>query len=203
MFHRILFLLSIIFFVFSYVTAEEQSVLLNIQPVNQNFFDSAKQNSDPLLKDAPKKFIVIGLINTPSFLIRNISNVTLFDASGKNVPLLVEKSSLYSEFNDEYINSMRIAFTITQEALKAGPPRLVWGENISSDNTQIESIQIYKNSKKSYLTFTLEPAKSIDNMSYQATIEVIVDEYADKYYLWYLLPIILIFVLLFIRRFFR
>ena len=124
-----------------------------------------------------------------------------FDPNDSPIPLIVDTSSLYSEFDDGVCNSMRIMFRIRESVVEKGGLRLVWGNEISVNNTQVDQISIYREDKDRYRTFNWEAQpEGDDGGSYAATLEVIVDDYADTYYLWYLLPMALIFTLLFVKK---
>jgi hypothetical protein len=181
--------------------ADNTSVMLVIRPVTDDFFDNAQNGQDQELKGYDDELIVIGTINAPDFAVQDINNVTLFDATGSPIPLTIEKSSLYSEFDDGFYNLMRISFRIRESILAQGALRLTWGSDISANNRQIDHIQVYLGEKERYRTFSWEAQPTGDDGgSYAATLEVIVDDYADTYYLWYLLPMALIFALLFVKK---
>lgn len=183
--------------------AENGSVFLAIRPVPDDFFDDARDGEDPELAGRERPLYVIGIFNPPGFSIRSIGNVTLHDAGNNTITLLIDKSSIYSEFDDGAINSVRIAFVVDEKALEGGMPRIEWGPDVSAENMEVQGITAYLGDRERYRTFTIEerPAGG-DSSSYVATLEVIVDDYADVYYLWYLLPMALIFGMLFVRKIF-
>ena len=198
-----------IFFIFAWtlsffcihVFASERSLLLSIRPVADDFFNNALEGSNPELTDADKMVIVVGIINSPSFSVKNINNIALYDGTNHPIRLIADKSSFYSEFDDDDINSLRIAFIVNEALLDQGSPRLVWGDAIHSENKEVEKIHIYKAEKGIYRTFSLEERpEGYDSRDYFATVDVIVDDYADTYYIWYLLPMALIFSLLFFKK---
>lgn len=188
-------------FIFTQAFADTTSVMLVISPVADDFFDNAQEGRNPELKGYDDERIVIGTIDAPGFSVQGMTHVVLFDANGASIPLVIDKSSLYSEFNDDVYNSMRISFRIRESVLEQGALRLTWGSEISANNRQVDQISIYLTEKDRYRTFTWEerPAGD-DGGSYAATFEVIVDDQADIYYLWYLLPMALIFALLFVKK---
>lgn len=187
-----------------FVHAQEQSLLLFIKPVEDDFFQSAQAGTDPLLTSNAEGKIVIGTINPPELSVQDISHIALYDAAGRLVPLQVEKSTVYSEFDDSEINGMRIKFVATDTQIVDGAFRFVWGGDVSSPNNSfVDRFVIYDGDRQSYQTFTWEKQPHGDDAgTYSATLEVIVDDQADTYYLWYLLPLGLIFGLLLVRRLF-
>lgn len=181
--------------------AETDSVMLVIRPVADDFFEEARTGPDPERKGDADERIVIGIIDAPELVIQDTNQVILLDPEGSPVPLTIETSSLYSEFDDEYYNSMRILFRVSERVLQQGALRLTWGDEVSANNTEVAQIPIYLEEQDRYRTFSWEALpEGDDGGSYAATLEVIVDDYADTYYLWYLLPMALIFVLLFVKK---
>lgn len=127
--------------------------------------------------------------------------MALYDGANNPIPVIAEKSSYYSEFDNDEINSLRISFIISEDLLDKGSPRLVWGDDINSENKEADKIHIYKAGKGIYKTFGLEERTEGDGGGdYFSTVDVIVDDYADTYYIWYLLPMALIFGLLFFKK---
>lgn len=181
--------------------ADSTSAMLLIRPVADEFFDNARDGRDQDLEGYDDELIVIGMIDIPDFAIQGSNQVALFDPNDSPIPLIVDTSSLYSEFDDGVYNSMRIMFRVRESVVEKGGLRLVWGNEISANNTQVDQISIYREDKDRYRTFNWEAQpEGDDGGSYAATVEVIVDDYADTYYLWYLLPMVLIFTLLFVKK---
>ena len=172
----------------------ENFMLLSLKPQPEDFFAGLLEGNDP---NFPAKtssdYLVVGLINVASFTVTSIKNIAIRDATGRNLPLLVEKSSVYSEFGDK-INSVRIGFAVSQECLEKGSLKLVWGDSVSGDTKEVESLRPHAGDRERYRSFSLEQRPAGDSSSsFSASINVIVDDYADKYYVWYLLPLVLIF----------
>jgi len=182
----------------------EKSVLICTKPMMEGFFKNIKDGNNLELEGKDNPIVVVGRLTDPSFSIKDISNIILYDGAGEVIPLTVDQSSIYSEFGDK-INSVFISFTITGKTLDKGTPRLVWGDDIKAEsNKLVPEIYIYRGDKDKYMMFEwVQEPKLEDKNVYTATVEVVVDEHADVYYLWYLLPIVLIFGLLLIRKFFR
>jgi hypothetical protein len=179
---------------------EEKSVLIIVKNVPDDFFEGIEPVPRPHPVPPPNTLTVIGLFSDPAFEVDSIRNVVLFDAAGRKIPLRVESASIYREFDDEGINSMRIAFEIHKDAWEIGPPKMVWGPDVSAENVEVEKIIIDPARKDRYRTFAWEAISTGDSGAQVASLEVIVDDRADVYYLWYLLPIVLIFGLLILRK---
>jgi hypothetical protein len=197
----IIVLCALLLLLYTAAAAEAGSVFLAITPVPDDFYESALGGSDPELADREGGLLVTGILNPPGFSIANTSNVVLYDAANTSIPVLIDKSSIYSEFDEDEINSMRIAFIIDEKVLESGTLRLEWGPDVSGPNREVDGIAIYSGDTGRYRAFSVEEKPSGDDgSSYVATLEVIVDDYADIYYLWYLLPMVLIFGLLLVRK---
>jgi hypothetical protein len=197
------FFLAIIclFLICSIASSEEVSVLLSISQVPDDSLARALDGKNPVLSGSPSDLYVIGMLNPPSFSIQNYNNLLLQDAEGKDIPLFIDESSIYFEFDGDEINSLRIGFVISKEIIENGPPRLSWGDDVSGSNKVVESLDIYREDKSRYRIFDWdEKQAALDSSSHFATVDVIVDDYADTYYIWYLLPMVLVFALLFVRK---
>lgn len=180
--------------------AETTNIMLVIKPVTDDFFIQAQDGRDPE-RTADDERIVIGTLDAPELAIQQTNQIVLFGPTGDPIPLTIETSSLYSEFDDGYYNVIRILFRVSESVVQQGALRLTWGDEISANNTEVKQILIYREERDRYRTFTwdIQP-EGDDGGSYAATLEVIVDDYADTYYLWYLLPMALIFTLLFLKK---
>ena len=181
--------------------AQEKSDLLIVKPFSEDLQTNIPVGADPNLSGSDHDILVVGMLDMPYFSIQNTSQVALSDADGVPVLLLVDTSSLYSEFDDGTINLMRIAFLIPEADLEKGALRISWGDSVTSDNRLVDRIDLYQQSKDQYRTFVCEEQpRGNDAANYSSSVVVIVDDKADIYYLWYLLPIVLIFILLFVRK---
>ncbi|MCX7703513.1 MAG: hypothetical protein N2234_05375 [Planctomycetota bacterium] len=193
------FLLLAVLFCLSYTaTFGAESVILTIREVPDDFFDNAILDENETCEEGT--FIVIGIFNAPSFSIKSLNNITVQDANSRQIPLQIERASVYREFDE--INSVRLAFKVSKEALSSGSLRLAWGDDVSATNSEVERLRINAAHKERYRTFGWEEAPkggSGEEFS-SATLEVIVDDSANLYYLWYLLPMALIFSLLLVRK---
>ena len=181
--------------------AQEKSDLLIMKPVTDDFQTNIHVGADPKLSGSDNGIIVVGMLDMPYFSVQDASQVTLNDADGNSVPLWIDTSSLYSEFDDGYINLMRIAFLIPESNLEKGALRLSWGDSVGAENRVVDQIDLYQESRDRYRTFICEEQpRGNDAANFSSSVVVIVDDKADIYFLWYLLPIVLIFILLFVRK---
>lgn len=181
--------------------AEEKSDLLIVKPFSDDFHTNIRAGTDPRLSGSEKDILVVGLLDMPYFSVQDVSHVALNDADGNPVPLWIDTSSLYSEFDDGYINLMQIAFLIPEANLEKGALRLSWGDGVTSENRIVDRVDLYHESMDQYRTFICEEQpRGNDAANYSSSVVVIVDDKADIYFLWYLLPIFLIFILLFVRK---
>lgn len=206
--HKTVFFFILIlslFFQASWTMAKEKEVLLIFQPISkENFIDmnmELLEGDDPVLAETNNTFLVIGTIDDPSFSVSGFNKVIAYDVGGQPLSLIIDRSSVYSEFDDGNINSMRIAILIDFPTFQDGSVRLTWGESRNAPNRAVEQINIYENSLDRYHTFSWETkSQQEDTQSYAASLEIIVDDQADIYYLWYLLPLVILFILLIIRK---
>jgi hypothetical protein len=200
-----LILILSLFWQVSWAAAGEKEVLLIFQPVSKDDFIDMNMEllagDDPVLAETNDRFLVIGTINDSSFSVSGFNKLIAYDAAGQPLSLIIDRSSVYSEFDDGNINSMRIAFLIDSPTFQGGSVRLSWGESLNATNQVVEQIKIYENSLDRYRTFLWESKSQQENTeSYAASLEIIVDDQADIYYLWYLLPLVILFVLLIVRK---
>jgi len=149
------------------------------------------------LQDA--SLLVVGTINWPAFSVRDANHVLLTDARGQPLPLVVERSSLFSEFGE--IGSLRVAFELPVAALAAGLPRLAWGQEVHARNSLVDRLVIADKDRARLRTFVPQAEDSAGASEPQlASVEIIADSNADRYYLWYLLPVAVLFGLLAARK---
>lgn len=200
-----LILMLCLFLQVSWAAAGEKEVLLIFQPIGKDDYMDMEiellAGDDPILAETNNTFLVVGTINDPSFSVSGFNTVMAYDAGGKPLSLIIDRSSVYSEFDDGNINSMRIAILIDYSTFKGGSVRLTWGESLNATNQVVEQIKIYENSLDRYRTFLWESKSQQENTeSYAASLEIIVDDQADIYYLWYLLPLVILFLLLIVRK---
>jgi hypothetical protein len=206
--YKVVFFLILILSLFwqvSWAAAGEKEVLLIFQPIDKDdFMDMDMEilpGDDPVLAEKNKTFLVIGTIADPSFSVSGFNKVMAYDVGGQPLSLIIDRSSVYSEFDDGNINSMRIAILMDSPTFQGGSVRLTWGESLNAPNQAVEQIKIYENSLDRYRTFLWESKPQQENTeSYAASLEIIVDDQADIYYLWYLLPLVILFILLIVRK---
>ncbi|TET36510.1 MAG: hypothetical protein E3J72_08485 [Planctomycetota bacterium] len=184
-------------------TYASERVILIIINVPDDFFSNAPSGSTVKFIHSEGTLTVVGTFNSPDFEIESIKNITVFDAEDRQLALVIDESSIYREFEDEAINSVKFSFEIKEKSLETGPPTLVWGNDISADNSQVEQILLDAGNRDRYRTFNWEQCPADRGLNSQvATLEIVVDDSADIYYLWYLLPMALVFGLLIIRKIF-
>jgi hypothetical protein len=160
-----------------------------------------EQGVDPFLRDVGGDLRVFGRISFPNFKVSSLRNLRVTDAGGNELPFQVDRSSVYSEFDESEIDGLSVSFVISEAELERGAPTLYWGGEIASSPVECGSFVLYAETMARYGTFGVELRSSEDRSGqHYATLDVIVDDRADTYYLWYLLPLILIFILLGARR---
>lgn len=138
----------------------------------------------------------VGSFNEQSFSIPSLSNITVKNTSGSQIPLKIEESSLIEEFGSTV--SLWLSFDVPADGFSQDKPLSIeWGKDVSALNSKVKSMKVDIAASSSYRTFTWR--KKNDKSSF-ATIEVIADSSADYYFLWYLLPIAVIFTTLAARK---
>ncbi len=198
--HRILAAVLVLAFLCSAAGAAE-GVLLVVKEVPNDFFDKAVSDGSVKFDHDRDTLTVVGRFIKDTFTVSAVENVTVYDAKSRQIPLRIERSSVYREFEDDDITQIRFAFEISRDALAAGPPRLEWGDDVSAKNTIVDRILVDAGSRERYRTFAWEVQASGEGYGSQvATLEVVVDDKANLYYLWYLLPMGVVFILLALRK---
>lgn len=201
----VFFFVLFLFFQLLWGRVNENEVLLFLQPITGDDFTGMnveiRKGDDSLLSDQEDTFCVIGVFNDPSFTIPGFQQVIAYDAADQPLTLIIDRSSLYSEFENGEINSMRIAILIDQKTFQNGYLRLSWGEELKADNKLVDEIKVYRNHLDRYRTFNWEsePIQE-ESETYASSVDILVDDYSDTYFLWYLLPLVLLFILLIIRK---
>jgi len=182
------------------LSATSEAVLVVKQAPN-DFLKDAIPGEDAVLAANPGWVAIVGLVNISAFAVKSPNNLAVQGVDGKALRTIIEKASVYSEFDDGTINSLKLIVFAPEDVAARGGLKLVWGGNVNANNAQVERLVIHAGSAGRYKVFAIEEAPKGDAGSSKfATIEVIVDDYADKYYYWYLLPIILIGGALLARR---
>jgi hypothetical protein len=146
----------------------------------------------------PGTALVFGRLDDPAFAIADPSQVTVVDANGKQLSLLIEEQSLFRDLGQ--IVSMRFVFAIPESELAAGGLQLKWGPEVRAANVVGEEIALAPVARERLRQFRWSRAPSSAEPPSVATIEVIADSHAGWYFLWYLLPISVVFALLTIRK---
>ncbi len=102
-----LFLVYLFFAASSVFPSGDKNAVLNLMPVQEDFFYESSKGTDPLASANVGKKFVIGDVNIAGFSVSDINNIALYDDSGM-IPVIVDKSSIYSEFGNGKIDSVRI-----------------------------------------------------------------------------------------------
>jgi len=182
--------------------AQERHVLLVTSPATEGQLPALSEGTDSRLSGSDSTVLVTGLLSMPDFSVTDTNSLVVTGESGEAIPLILDRSSFYSEFGDEEINSLRIAFVIDTAGMECGTFALAWGDGVSGNNTVVDTMSFYRGSLDRYKVFSWEkPPVEESSATYNATVDVIVDDKADTYYLWYLAPLAVIFGLLIFRRF--
>ncbi len=142
--------------------------------------------------------LVFGRFDDPAFSIADPTQITVVDAKGEQLPLLIEENSLFRDLGR--IVSMRFVFALPESELGAEGLQLKWGPEVRAVNVVGEGIALAPVAHERLRQFRWSRAASGAEPPSVATIEVIADSHADYYFLWYLLPISVIFTLLTIRK---
>jgi len=146
----------------------------------------------------PGTLLVFGRFDDPAFAIADPSQITVVDANGKQLPLLIEEQSIFRDLDK--IVSMRFVFALPGSQLAAGGLQLKWGPDVRATNVVGEQIALAPVARERLRQFRWSRAPSGAGPSSDATIVVIADSHAGWYFLWYLLPISVVFALLTIRK---
>jgi hypothetical protein len=146
----------------------------------------------------PGTVLVFGRFDDPAFSIADPSQVTVADANGGQLPLLIEEKSLFRDLGR--IVSMRFLFVVPESEVAAGGLQLKWGPEVRAANVIGEGIALAPVARERLRQFRWSRAPSSAEPPSVATIEVIADSHAGWYFLWYLLPISVIFAFLTIRK---
>lgn len=143
---------------------------------------------------------IVGRFDSADFEIESIRQIAVESPDGTCYPLTIEKDSLFLEFGS--IVAVRFFFTISTSTLQEAEEgwRIVWGEDVSSENTEILRIILDPSSRERFREFRWNIERGGSDSSSVATIEVIAESGAEYYFLWYLLPMGLLFAILTIRK---
>ena len=173
----------------------EDSVLLSFVPARDKIFEASVT---PNLVPPAGTVIVIGRYDVGGFEIDSTANIEVIAPDGSQIPLTVEKSSIYIEFG--VIVSIKFCFPIPVASLQKATDvyTLRWGSDVNASNIEIDTIFPDPENHDSYREFRIGQANSGE--ASVATIEVIAESGADYYFLWYLLPMALLFGILTIRK---
>lgn len=182
--------------------AEDGHVLLVPADASPDQIPALSEGTDNRLNGSESTVLVTGLLTMPDLSITDPDSLVVTGEDGKAIPLILDKSSFYSEFDDSEINSLRVAFIYDPEKMECDTFQLAWGKGVSGNNKVVDELVFYRDSIGRYKVFSWEePPVEESSATYNATVDVIVDDKADTYYLWYLTPLAIIFGLLILRRF--
>jgi len=156
------------------------------------------------VKPPPGCLLLVGKMDSPSFSIDEINQLTAILPSGKIVPLHIDERRVLREFGKIISMEFYLAASETEFSESNSLVILRWGSNIAADNVLVRD-------------FSLEPAQigqcrvlgqptqgassEEEGNAASASIQVIADKRASYIPLWHLLPMALIFVLLSVAGF--
>jgi len=184
---------------FAFAGFAGESVDLRLLPAPDRFFESA--GSAPNTAPPEGNILVFGLFNDPRLSIEGIDRITVVAGDGTQIPLTIEKDSVFYEF--DRIVSLRFYFLVDADSADDPETRftLSWGSDVAAKNTEVAKVALDPESRSRTRGFQWGNADISGGVSGQvAQIEVIADSSAGYYFLWYLLPMAMIFALLTIRK---
>lgn len=170
------------------------SLELYVEPAGEELFlDLPSGPPDP----APAAGGIVAVGRYDRLAIESLDRITLEAPGGRRLPLIVDSSSVFTEFG-KVIASLRFCVVLTEAeaAAGSGPFVLRWGPGVSAENRKIERFSADGERRELYRS--LRPGAG-PNASV-ATLEVIADSSAEYHFLWYLLPMALVFGLLLVRK---
>lgn len=157
---------------------------------------------EPPLIPAHGRILAFGRMDHEGFDISDISELTVEGPHGDQLPLLIDTSSIITEFGG--IVSLRFAFELAAE--EAHPDdtafRILWGGGVEAQNEKTGQIFIDPDKRELYRRLVRRegPGEGAAAGEPYSTIVVIADSTAEYHFLWYLLPMGLLFILLTIRK---
>jgi hypothetical protein len=172
-----------------------ESLELSVEAAGQALLLSAPPGEGPRLEPAGGTCACV--FRYDRLQVEDEGQVTVLDSRGRQLPLVVETSSVFREF--EKIVSLRFYFLVPAGEARPGTDTFVlrWGPGVRAENSQVDRIRLDPALTDAYRG--LKPAAGAGPGS-AGTITVIADSSADYHFLWYLVPIGLIFVLLTVRK---
>jgi hypothetical protein len=151
------------------------------------------------LRPDPGQVLVCGRFDPPGFYVDDVNQLTVFGPDGRPLPLTVDASSLFVEFDQ--IVSLRVCFALPEAVADAADLELRWGPDVRAENLQVPALALDAAQPQLYRGFRIRRQAGAGTGDTQvASIEVIADSSAEYHFLWYLLPMGVIFVLLTIRK---
>jgi len=177
-----------------------ESVKLKLVPAREELF--REEMEAPNAAPGEDQVLVFGRFDDARFRVANTGQITVIAPDGRQVPLTIEKTSVFFEF--DRVVSLRFFFAADRKDIEAGAGsfEIRWGPDVKTGNRQVERIALDPGRRDDCREFRwFRPKKTADDPDSQVTtVTVIADSYADYYFMWYLVPMALIFVLLTIRK---
>jgi hypothetical protein len=173
-----------------------ESVVLTVEEAGEELFLELTPDGEPLRPEKGKAACV-GRFDRLS--VKDVSQVTVTGPDGKRLPLVIEASSIFVEFDK--IVALRFCFLVDADRARPGEDSFTfqWGPDVRASNTKVERLVLDSALRASYRSLRQRTASGARD-STTASITVIADSSADYHFLWYLLPISLIFAVLTARK---
>jgi hypothetical protein len=178
-----------------------ETVTLQVQEAGEELFLGLGNDGEPLKPEAGK-CACLGRFDR--FSVKDVNQITVLGADGKQLSLVIDKSSIFVEFGEKIV-ALRFYVLLPKDQARAGEStlELKWGADVKAVNIQVESFVLSSALRSGYRSLREAPSSSGGGggPGSTATILVIADSSADYHFLWYLLPIGVIFALLTVRKF--
>ncbi|MBN1257579.1 MAG: hypothetical protein JXA52_07725 [Planctomycetes bacterium] len=197
--HKSMMMLTLALLLLSCSAFAAQSLTLQPGPVETEAFFTQGQEPTFFPKQGTIGLLCIADCNT--FAIADLKQVTLLDQENKPLPLTIESSTIFKEFDE--ISELTFCCIVPAESVSEDSRFVLqWGEDIEGENATIEKIILNPQARNRYrrLRLATDDAAAASSAGSLGTIMVIADKNADFYFLWYLLPIACILVLLLIGK---
>jgi len=134
------------------------------------------------------------------FDVENVNQVTVIGPGNRQLPLVVDGSSIFEEFGK--VVAFRFYVLLPPDSARPGETTLElrWGADVEATNSRVERLKLNPKLRESYRSLRLAGTGGGRGRESTASILVIADSTADYHFLWYLVPIGLIFALLTVRK---
>ena len=174
-----------------------ETVRLEVLPVPDAMAPSDAEAE--VLKPEPGQVLVCGRFDSPDFYVDDVSQLTVIGPEGLPLPLTIDGSSLFVEFDQ--IVSLRFCFPLAESQVDSADLVLRWGPDVRAGNVRVDALALDAAQPQLYRGFRPEQQADAGPVDSQvASIEVIADSSAEYHFLWYLLPMGVLFVLLTVRK---